>query len=34
MVSGHITSWQIDEEIVETVTDFIFLDSKITEDND
>ena len=32
--SSPITSWQIDEEKVETVTDFIFLDSKITEDND
>ena len=30
MASGPITSWQIDEETVETVTDFIFLDSKIT----
>ena len=29
-----ITSWQIDVEIVETVTDFIFLGSKITEDGD
>ena len=28
MASGHITSWQIDEETVETVTDFIFLGSK------
>ena len=28
--SGSITSWQIDGETVETVTDFIFLDSKIT----
>ena len=34
MVSGPITSWQIDGEKVETVTDFIFLGSKITEDND
>ena len=34
MVSGSITSWQIDGETMETVTDFIFLDSKITEDND
>ena len=34
MASGHITSWQIDEETVETVTDFIFLDSKITADGD
>ena len=32
MASGPITSWQIDGEIVETVTDFIFLGSKITED--
>ena len=30
MVSGPITSWQIDEETKETVTNFIFLDSKIT----
>ena len=30
MASGPITSWQIDGETVETVTDFIFLDSKIT----
>ena len=29
-----ITSWQIDEESMETVTDFIFLGSKITEDGD
>ena len=34
MVSGLITSWQIDEETVETVTDFIFLGSKITADGD
>ena len=34
MVSGPITSWQIDEETVETVTDFIFLGSKITVDGD
>ena len=34
MASGPITSWQIDGETMETVTDFIFLDSKITEDND
>ena len=34
MASGPITSWQIDEEIMETVTDFIFLGSKITEDDD
>ena len=32
MASGPITSWQIDGETVETVTDFIFLGSKITED--
>ena len=32
MASGPITSWQIDGEIMETVTDFIFLGSKITED--
>ena len=30
MASGPTTSWQIDEETVETVTDFIFLGSKIT----
>ena len=30
MASGPITSWQIDEETVGTVTDFIFLGSKIT----
>ena len=34
MATGHITSWQIDEETMETVTDFIFLDSKITKDSD
>ena len=34
MVSGPITSWQIDGETVETVTDFIFLGSKITVDSD
>ena len=34
MTSGPITSWQIDGEIVETVTDFFFLDSKITADGD
>ena len=34
MVSGPITSWQIDGEKVEAVTDFIFLDSKITVDGD
>jgi len=32
MASGPITSWQIDGETVEMVADFIFLDSKITED--
>ena len=32
MASSPITSWQIDEETVETVTDFIFLGSKITAD--
>ena len=32
MASGPITSWQIDGETVETVTDFIFLGSKITVD--
>ena len=34
MASGPITSWQIDGEKVETVTDFIFLGSKITADGD
>ena len=34
MVSGHITSWQIDGEKMETVADFIFLDSKITAESD
>ena len=34
MASGPITSWQIDEETVETVADFIFLASKITADGD
>ena len=34
MASGPITSWEIDGEIVETVTDFIFLGSKITVDGD
>ena len=34
MTSGPITSWQIDGEIVEIVTDFIFLGSKITADGD
>ena len=33
MASGPITSWQRDGEAMETVTDFIFLDSKITMDN-
>ena len=32
MISGPITSWQIDGETMETVTDFIFLGSKITAD--
>ena len=34
MASGPITSWQIDGETVETVSDFIFLGSKITADDD
>ena len=34
MASGSITSWQIDGETVETVSDFIFLSSKITADGD
>ena len=34
MASGPITSWQIDGETVEIVTDFIFLGSKITADGD
>ena len=34
MASGPITSWQIDEEKMETVTEFIFLGSKITVDSD
>ena len=34
MTSGSITSWQIDGETLETVTDFIFLGSKITADSD
>ena len=34
MVSGPITSWQIDGETKEAVTDFIFLGSKITADGD
>ena len=33
MASGPITSWQIDEETVETVSDFMFLGSKITADH-
>ena len=33
MVTGPITSWQIDEETMETVTDVIFLGSKITADD-
>ena len=34
MASGPITSWQIDGETMETVTDFIFLGSRITVDSD
>ena len=34
MASGPITSWQIDEETMEIVSDFIFLGSKTTEDGD
>ena len=34
MTSGPITTWQIDGETMETVTDFIFLGSKITVDGD
>ena len=34
MASGPINSWQIDGETMETVTDFVFLDSKITADGD
>ena len=34
MPSGSITSWQIDEETKETVTDFLFVGSKITADGD
>ena len=34
MASGPITSWQIDGETMETVTDFLFLRSKITPDGD
>ena len=34
MASGPITSWEIDGETVETVSDFVFLDCKITADGD
>ena len=34
MASGPITSWQIDKETMESVTDFIFLGSEITTDGD
>ena len=34
MVSGPITSWEIERETMETVADFIFWDSKITADGD
>ena len=34
MASGPITSWQLDRETMETVTDFIFVGSKITADGD
>ena len=34
MASGPITSWQVDGEMMDTVTDFIFLGSKITADGD
>ena len=34
MASGPITSWEVDGETVETVADFIFLSSKISEDGD
>ena len=34
MASGPITSWQIDRETVETVSDFVFWGSKITADSD
>ena len=34
MASGPITSWEIDGETVETVSDFIFLGSKVTSDGD
>ena len=33
LVSGPITSWQIDGETMETMTDFIFLGSKVTADD-
>ena len=34
MASGLITSWQVDGETMEMVTDFIFLESKVTADSD
>ena len=34
IASGPITSWQVDTETMETVTDFVFLGSKITADGD
>ena len=34
LISGPITSWQIEEETVETMADFIFWGSKVTEDGD
>ena len=34
MASGPITSWEIEEEAMETMSDFIFLGSKITADGD
>ena len=34
MASGHITEWQIDGEVMETVTDFLLLGFKITADSD
>ena len=34
MASGHISSWEVEGEKVEAVTDFIFLVSKITVDHD
>ena len=34
MASGSIISWQIDGETMETMTDFIFFDSKVTADGD